>query len=253
MGAGDRWQTRRVHRLYPLPSESVDFSQAAGAQRVSNPERPWVMLNMVASIDGAAAIGGLSRGLSSTADRELFAALRAEADVILVGARTANSERYGPARKSGARVAVVSGSLSVDCDLPLFSQSSALERAPLPLVVTTTDADPAAASRLTGRAELIRAGSGTVDLPAALQQLSLLGARIVLCEGGPALNASLLAADLVDELNLTQAPLAVGTAAPRIISDGPDTVGDAAPRGYTLAQVVTADGALFVRWVRSSD
>ena len=252
MPAGDHgWQTRRVHRLYPLPSEPIDAAHAAGRQRAPHAGRPWVMLNMVASIDGAAAIDGLSGGLSSESDKTMFGALRAQADTILVGARTANAERYRPARRSGARIAVVSGSLSVDPDLPLFVQPPDAPSAPLPLVVTTVGADCDAAERLADRAELVRAGTESLDLLASLRHLGSLGARVVLCEGGPALNASLLAADLVDEVNLTHAPLAVGTDAPRIASALGDNAPAAAPRAFALEQVIVHDDVLFVRWARS--
>ena len=208
------------------------------------------MINMVASIDGAAAVEGLSAGLSGKADKALFSALRAQADVILVGAGTANAERYGLPRQSNARVAVVSGSLSLDPQLPLFVRSADPE-APLPLIVTTNSADAAAAARFDGRAELLRFGEDRVDLPAALGWLSSRGANVVLCEGGPRLNASLLAADLVDEINLTQAPLAVGATATRIIA-GPATAGaGAGPREFELCHVIAHDDVLFVRWLRT--
>ena len=249
-----RWQTRPVHRLYPLPPERIDAAQAARGQRSAGPGRPWVMLNMVASIDGAAAVDGLSRGLSNGPDRALFGALRSEADVVLVGARTANAERYGPARQPGTRIAVVSGSLSVDPDLPLFGpadQSAApAPDAPLPLVATTDDADPDAAARLAGRAELVRAGAERVDLPALVQRLGSLGARVVLCEGGPALNAGLFAADLVDEINLTHAPLVVSDEAPRIAAAPAARAPARSPRAFELEHVIADDGVLFVRWTR---
>lgn len=210
-----------------------------------------MLLNMVASIDGAAAVEGLSAGLSGTADKAMFAAMRAQADVILVGAGTANAERYGTARRSGARIAVVSGSLSVDPELPLFVDAAEPATAPLPLIVTTGSADASRAARFEGRAELLRAGDETVDLPTALAELGARGARVVLCEGGPTLNAGLLAGDLVDEMNLTHAPLATGAAAPRI-ADGPMTgAAEAVPRAFTLTQVVTHEGVLFVRWLRA--
>ena len=210
-----------------------------------------MLINMVASIDGAAALEGLSAGLSGTADKAMFAALRAQADVILVGAGTANAERYGPARRSGARIAVVSGSLSVDPELPLFAAAAEPATALLPLVVTTGSADISRSARFEGRAELLRTGDETVDLPAALEGLRARGASVVLCEGGPTLNAGLLAGDLVDEINLTHAPLAIGSAAPRI-ADGPPTGATGTiPRAFTLTQVVTHDGVLFVRWRRS--
>ena len=50
-----------------------------------------------------------------------------------------------------------------------------------------------------------------LDLPAALAELhDRLGIRTLLCEGGPHLNARLLAAGLVDELFLSLAPKLAG-------------------------------------------
>lgn len=206
---------------------------------------------MVASIDGAATLEGLSAGLSGDADKTMFAALRAQADVILVGAATANAERYGRARRSGARIAVVSGSLSVDPELPLFVTPAKAEAA-LPLIVTTTAVDVASVAAFDGRAELLRIGDDSVDLAAALEWLGAHGVRVVLCEGGPTLNASLLAADLVDEINLTHAPLAIGTAAPRIAAEPPSGLAGTAPREFALEHVIVRDGVLFVRWIRRS-
>ena len=240
-----------MHRLFPLPAGPLDPQQAASLPRPPQRDRPWVLLNMVASIDGAAALDGLSGGLSGSADKAMFAALRAQADVILVGAGTANAERYGRARRSGARIAVVSGSLSVDPDLPLFDAPAEPAAVPLPLIVTTSSAGAADAARFDGRAELLRLGEGSVDLPAALEWLGARDARVVLCEGGPVLNASLIAADLVDEINLTHAPLAVGSAAPRIAAGLPNGLAAAVPREFELAHVITRDGVLFVRWLRT--
>ncbi len=203
---------------------------------------------MVATIDGAAALDGLSAGLSGPADKAMFAALRSQADVILVGAGTANAERYGLPRRSPARIAVVSGTLSVDPELPLFATPAGSETASMPLIVTTDGAD---AARFDGCAELLRAGDTSVDLRTALHGLSSLGCRAVLCEGGPTLNAGLLAADLVDEINLTHAPLALGSAAPRIAAAPPAGSAEAIPRAFALEQVVTRDGVLFVRWLRA--
>lgn len=222
------------------------------------------MLNMVASIDGAAAVDGLSAGLSSGPDKALFRALRAEADIVLVGARTANAERYGHARRPRTRIAVVSGSLSVDPDLPLFRPASAAavspnassgQTAPLPIVATTAGADPSAEARWAGRAELMRVGAERVDLAALLRRFASLGARVVLCEGGPALNAALFAADLVDEVNLTYSPLVVAAASPRIADAAAGVPVGASPpegpRAFELRHVIAQDGVLFVRWLRS--
>ncbi|WP_428119738.1 dihydrofolate reductase family protein [Candidatus Poriferisodalis sp.] len=241
-----------MHRLYPArPADEVDAHHAVIRSREPLNGCPWLMLNMVASIDGAAAVDGLSGGLSGPADMQMFAELRGAADVILVGAGTANSERYRPPRRSSARLAIVSGSGSIDPSLPLFAARRTGANTQVPLIVTTAEAGPAVEAGLAGRAEVFEAGTDTVDLNAALMHLAEQGARVVLCEGGPQLNASLLAADLVDEINLTIAPLAIGGSAPRIAgsaSGHPDTV---SPRGFDVDQVMADGDVLFMRWIRS--
>lgn len=49
---------------------------------------------MISSLDGAATVTGLSGGLGGDGDRAVFAAMRANADVILVGSGTVRAERY---------------------------------------------------------------------------------------------------------------------------------------------------------------
>lgn len=55
-------------------------------------------VNMIMSLDGAAAFGGVAGPLSDTNDQNLLLALRGYADVVLVGAGTVRAEGYGPAR-----------------------------------------------------------------------------------------------------------------------------------------------------------
>ena len=61
---------------------------------------PWTLANMVASLDGRAALNGRSGKLGGPVDRIMFQAIRALADVVLVGAATVRTERYGPIRLS---------------------------------------------------------------------------------------------------------------------------------------------------------
>src|SRR5205823_5239478 len=89
---------------------------------------------MVASLDGAATVRGRTGGLSGGADRQVFAMLRALADVIVVGAGTARIEGYGPVRpgREGVRWAWLRAG-----------------RAPAPIAVITRriDLDPAGPRR----------------------------------------------------------------------------------------------------------
>lgn len=53
---------------------------------------------MVASLDGATAVEGVTAKLGGPGDQRIFFLLRSVADVILVGAQTVRAEGYGPPR-----------------------------------------------------------------------------------------------------------------------------------------------------------
>src|SRR5215212_2312532 len=57
--------------------------------------RPFVVANMIASLDGRITVDGRAGGLANRADYEMFHALRAAADAVLVGAGTIRAEGYG--------------------------------------------------------------------------------------------------------------------------------------------------------------
>src|SRR5437763_1540365 len=59
-------------------------------------ERPYVYINMVASVDGKITVEGSERGLGSDADKRLFHELRAHADAVLDGATTARISGASP-------------------------------------------------------------------------------------------------------------------------------------------------------------
>ena len=64
------------------------------------PDRPYLVLNMVSSLDGKATIDWRTKGLSTELDRRLFHRLRTQGDAVMVGAGTARAERYGRMAKS---------------------------------------------------------------------------------------------------------------------------------------------------------
>ncbi len=247
-----------MRRIFPEPAEAVEVAAVyIGARRPPPPGRPWVMLDMIASADGAAAVEGRARGLGSPADRAVFFALRAMADVVMVAAGTVRAEGYGPPRLSEEaqaariargqpplpRMAVVSGSLELDWGSPLFTDSP--ER---PYVITAADAAGEGRRRAEAAAEVIATGSkGTADLADALARLGRDGARLVLSEGGPSLNGALLRDDLVDELDLTVAPSLVGGDAIRIVRGGAPPQ----PVRLPLAHALEEDGYLFLRYARA--
>ncbi|HWF32077.1 MAG TPA: dihydrofolate reductase family protein [Solirubrobacteraceae bacterium] len=209
-------------RLLPA-GEAADASQIVdgfelGKRAQTAAARPYLILNMVSTLDGRASLGGRSGPIGNRADRELFHALRANVDAVMAGAGTVRVERYGRIipdaatrerrveRGLGAEplACIVSARLSLPGDTPLLNEPEAH------VVIVT----PSAAS-LTGagaQIEYVRAGSdGRLDLRLAMGELSKrFGVRTLLCEGGPHLNAELLQAGLVDELFLALAPKLTG-------------------------------------------
>ncbi|MER6799386.1 dihydrofolate reductase family protein, partial [Amycolatopsis mediterranei] len=78
--------------------------------------------------------------------------------------------------------------------------------------------------------------------------LAARGLRRVDCEGGPGLFARLVAADLVDQLCLTVAPLLVAGTAGRIAAGA----APAAARRLALASILVEDGFTFLRYRRDA-
>lgn len=238
------------------PLELIPFED-----RSHDDGRPWLFTNMVSSLDGAAAVDGLSGPMGDDDDRLMFRALRASADAIIVGAGTANAEGYRPpqlspeviaARQQSGRnerpvIAVISASLSVDPTLELFSDPSYR-----PIIFTSDRADPANRAALEGRADIVTLGPTRVEMPDAIEHLGNAGFRTILSEGGPTLNGQLIRDGVIDEWNLTLAPLLVGGSAPRPAHGAahepagePQELPD-----YRLARLWAGDRAVFSRWVK---
>ncbi len=83
---------------------------------------------------------------------------------------------------------------------------------------------------------------GAAGLAAVLAEHA---AKVVVCEGGPSLNGQLLAADLIDEVNLSLSPLLVGGSSARVAA-GPATAGTR----LDLAHLWESEGLLLARYAR---
>lgn len=183
--------------------------------------RPYVLVNMVSSVDGKIVIEGNEQGLGSKTDQRLMRELRVNADVVLNGAATLRlsgaSPRLGdPAleeirKQKGKPRLPVSSVITASGDLPL-------ERA----FFTRTDEFDAvvfAVGEIPGerRRSIEETGRPVVSLPADDPVPAMLrhmrremGANVLLLEGGADLNRSFFDADAVDELFLTIGSVVVG-------------------------------------------
>lgn len=243
-----------MRRLLPDPTEDVDVHLEYAVPDAALNEDGWhLRMNFVSSTDGAVTAAGRSRGLSTPGDRMLFAALRDLSDVIVVGAGTARIEGYGPDRPTPARresrrsagrpetpvIAVVSSRLDLDPHSELFSAPDART-----VVLTHGQAPADRRAALERVVEVITTGPDAVDPTRAVAVLADRGLRRMLCEGGPHLLGSMLAAGVVNELCLTLSPLLAGPGAGRIVAG---TTLDT-PVSLRLAGLLEDDDALFCRY-----
>lgn len=229
-----------MRRIHPSPTVEMSIDDAYAASLGRSTSRPWVALAMVTSLDGSTVVDGRSGGLANTNDSRVLQRLRSIADVIVVGAGTVRAEGYGPPSKDGQRIGVVTSSGRVDLTSELFRTGSGF-------VITSEEAAINGADGV----DVVRAGRERVDLDLALRSLGEVceNASVVQAEGGSTLNGAFVDADLVDEINVTTAPLVVGGTGPRLASGG----GDRSFR-YGLEQLLLdEDGYAFARWRRLRD
>jgi len=225
-----------MRRLLPEPADDLTVDAAYSGALGSHPDRPWVGLSMVSSIDGSTAVDGVSAGLSSPTDTAVLWRLRHLADVMVVGAGTVRDEGYGAPRKEGQRIGVVTRSGNVDLDSVLFTSGAGF-------LITTEDA-----TFDTTGIDVIRAGVESVDLGVAVRRLVQVVpvCSVVQAEGGAHLNGALLDADVVDEINLTTSAAAVGGDGPRLASGAADH-----QHRFDLRQLaIDEESFLYARWLR---
>jgi riboflavin-specific deaminase-like protein len=236
LGSGER---RRPHEWL-----------AAVRPRERAPEdRPFLYLNMVASVDGRASFEGRTQGLGSETDTLLLTELRALADAVLVGTATVRAEGYGRMVRNAERVArreaaglsetpltvLISRSFDLPWDAGLFAAADQ----PVIVYSGAGGEPPDVAAPL----EVVRMADPHPR--AVMADLRARGVRALLCEGGPTLNSALLEAGVVDELFLTLSPMLTGDpGAPRIV----EGLGLADPLRLTLEWVLRHRDELYLRY-----
>jgi riboflavin biosynthesis pyrimidine reductase len=228
-----------MRRLLPDPGPTTVEEQLDSYEPwlEARDDRPFVAMNFAVTVDGRATIGGVSGPIGSKADTAMFVGLRTRFDAVMIGAGTMRAERYRPL-PGGRPMAIVSGSLELPWDAPLFTEESGR------VVIFTASGEepPETAASL----EVVR-HEESVDLAAALRHLRAEHEiRTVLSEGGPRLHAEMQALGLVDELFLTTSPKLAGGAAPRILEGELPEV-----ESLELAWLLEEDGELFARYRRA--
>jgi 2,5-diamino-6-(ribosylamino)-4(3H)-pyrimidinone 5'-phosphate reductase len=220
---------------------------------------------MISSLDGKVAASGKAGSLGSDVDRTVMRNLRACTDAVMIGAGTLRAEKL---------------TLAIPENRARARESRGLRAQPLAVVATATGDVPLQEHLLGSRPEnlLILASSqipeehlvtlsshGSVETVAeegsnlgrrlyVEEALKIMkqryGVNVLLVEGGPAMNHSLVASGLADELFLTLAPALLGGderhAGPTVLEGPPIEREKAKPR---LISVHLADNELFLRYV----
>jgi len=213
----------------------TEVPEAELAELYRPPSLPWLRVNMVSTLDGAATgDSGKSGSINNAADKRVFDLLRAQADAIVVGAGTARTEGYRP----GSTPIVVVSHRGLVPEL--------LQDAPAGTVLLVTCSDSIGLDECRARLgadQVIVAGESQVDLAAMRAALVERGFGNLICEGGPHLFRDLLGAGVVDELCLTWVPQVVGGVHPRILEGAPVAA------SMRLALLLEQDSTLIGRWL----
>lgn len=184
--------------------------------------RPKVTLKIASSLDGKIALAnGHSEWVTGEAAREHGRRLRGSHDAIAVGANTARLDNP----QLTTRISGLSNPARIvfDTQATLSPQSNLAQTAgdtPVYLIVGQFNSTVQTLADL--GVKTIEAGvgaDGRIDLPRALELLHRQGLHSLLLEGGGALAASFIKADVVDVIEWYRASIIMG-------GDGRSAVGD---------------------------
>ena len=208
---------------------------------------PFVTLKLAGSLDGRTAMAsGESRWITGPAARRMVHMMRMTHDAVLVGAGTARMDDPDlQARNMGATHQPVRIVLDPRLTTPVTSRLAQTARDVPVWMLHHMGADTRAWAK-TG-ARLMALPDGTARK--ALEMLASEGLTRVLCEGGATLAASLMGDDLVDDLVLFTAGLAIGATGHAALGALQVTALRDVPR-MTLQETRAVGGDVMMRWSR---
>ena len=192
-------------------------------------ERPYTLLSCCVSIDGYIGDASSRLLLSNDADFDRVDAVRASCDAILVGAETVRvdnprllvrsqtrrAERAARGLPASPIKVTVTRRAELDAGADFFNVGDAEK-----LVYCATSRVDDARERL-GPVATVVDGGDSVKMGTLSADLAGRGVERLMVEGGSTVHTQFLTEDLVDELQLTVAPVFVGDSdATRFVRDG---------------------------------
>ena len=208
------------------------------------PDRPYVFLNMVSTLDGKTVSSDADSPirLGSSVDKQAMRDLEASADAVVIGRKTL-SATPGLWYEDRLLRYVVTNNPSSLGNGRFFTDS------PQKAWIVTSEAGAEKAGKALN---VLTAGTEEVDLAIALQKMRHEhGVRVLALEGGSTLNGSFFREGFVDEIYLTMAPrIKLGTSLPTVATGIPFPE-ELMPK-FKLVSHFAVDDELFLRYRRVS-
>lgn len=194
-----------IERIAALELNAAFFNAHAS-------DRPWVVLKLAVSADGAIADASRRpRWITGPASRTMVHRLRSGVDAIAVGVGTVLTDDPALTVREVSAPRVAPQRIVFDSTLRTPLESVLVRTArEIPTIIVSRDPGAVMRRGLESVGVSIIAAPSTRD---ALRELRRRGVRSLLVEGGAQLAGSLLADDLVDRLIIFQAPIELGRGA----------------------------------------
>lgn len=173
--------------------------------------RPFVTLKLAQSLDGRVALAsGESKWITGAEARRTGHGFRANHDAILVGHGTLTADQPQltsrlPGLQTRSPIRVIASSDGA-CNIDTMVEDAG----PPIWIMQTAPKDGFRDAGPVQRERVPATDDGRINLHAMMERLASLGITRLYCEGGPTLGTSLLKEDLVDQIVLFSAPMAIG-------------------------------------------
>ena len=231
----------KLSRVHPGIAQDLDLDDPDARDQLLEWYRPpsadWVRLNLVLSLSGSA-VGsdGTSNSLTSRTDRHILGVIRELSDAIVVGAQTVRAEGYQLPKRTRLAIVTSSGDFAghrLDAD----------ESHRVTVVCPPDAVDAVRAGLHDAEILTVDAPTGRIEASALIGALRDAGYRSLVCEGGPSLASSIVAAGLLDDACLTISPVLRDSAPSAFAASG---LGE---HGLALEQLLLDEESyLFTRW-----
>ena len=183
--------------------------------------KPYVILNAAMTLDGKIATKTGNSEISGKEDLIRVHQLRKEMDAIIVGINTllADDPRL-TVHKIDAESEDNPIRIVVDSKARTPLNFRILNNEAPTIIAVTENADPQKVKELEKKARVLKCGEDRVDVKSLIKELSRMGIKTLMLEGGSTLNYSMLENGLVDEVRVCIAPMIAGGVQAKTLVDG---------------------------------